>query len=107
MIRRRNESSEASRPKQKLGDIRIGISGWRYKPWRGIFYPKGLTQKRELAFAAENFRSVEINGTFYSLQIPSSFERWAAETPDDFVFAVSIKVGEGDAVSFGKDACAR
>ena len=72
----------------KLGDIRIGISGWRYKPWRGVFYPKGLAQKRELAFAAENFRSIEINGTFYSLQIPSSFERWAAETPDDFVFAV-------------------
>jgi uncharacterized protein YecE (DUF72 family) len=72
----------------KLGDIRIGISGWRYKPWRGVFYPKGLTQKRELAFAAEQFRSIEINGTFYSLQIPSSFERWAAETPDDFVFAV-------------------
>jgi uncharacterized protein YecE (DUF72 family) len=72
----------------KLGDIRIGISGWRYKPWRGVFYPKDLTQKRELAFAAENFRSVEINGTFYSLQIPTSFERWAAETPPDFVFAV-------------------
>ncbi len=72
----------------KLGDIHIGISGWRYKPWRAVFYPKGLTQKRELAFAAENFRSIEINGTFYSLQIPSSFERWAAETPDDFVFAV-------------------
>jgi uncharacterized protein YecE (DUF72 family) len=72
----------------KLGDIRIGISGWRYKPWRRVFYPKGLAQKRELAFAAEHFRSIEINGTFYSLQIPSSFERWAAETPDDFVFAV-------------------
>jgi len=72
----------------KLGDIRIGISGWRYKPWRGVFYPKGLAQKRELAFAAETFRSIEINGTFYSLQIPSSFERWAAETPGDFVFAV-------------------
>jgi uncharacterized protein YecE (DUF72 family) len=72
----------------KLGDIRIGISGWRYKPWRGVFYPKGLAQKRELAFAAEHFRSIEINGTFYSLQIPSSFERWAAETPANFVFAV-------------------
>jgi uncharacterized protein YecE (DUF72 family) len=72
----------------RLGDIRIGISGWRYKPWRGVFYPKGLPQKRELAFASEHFRSIEINGTFYSLQIPSSFERWAAETPDDFVFAV-------------------
>jgi uncharacterized protein YecE (DUF72 family) len=75
-------------PSPKLGDIRISISGWRYKPWRGVFYPKGLAQKRELTFAAETFRSIEINGTFYSLQIPSSFERWAAETPDDFVFAV-------------------
>jgi uncharacterized protein YecE (DUF72 family) len=72
----------------KLGDIRIGISGWRYKPWRGVFYPKDLAQKRELAFAAESFRSIEINGTFYSLQTPPSFERWAAETPPDFVFAV-------------------
>jgi uncharacterized protein YecE (DUF72 family) len=72
----------------KIGDIRIGISGWRYKPWRGVFYPKGLPQKRELPFAAEHFRSIEINGTFYSLQIPSSFEHWAAETPNDFVFAV-------------------
>jgi uncharacterized protein YecE (DUF72 family) len=72
----------------KLGDIRIGISGWRYKAWRGVFYPKDLAQKRELAFAAENFRSIEINGTFYSLQTPTSFERWAGETPSDFVFAV-------------------
>jgi uncharacterized protein YecE (DUF72 family) len=72
----------------RIGDIRIGISGWRYKPWRGVFYPKGLPQKRELPFAAEHFRSIEINGTFYSLQIPSSFEHWAAETPNDFVFAV-------------------
>jgi uncharacterized protein YecE (DUF72 family) len=73
---------------RKPGDIRIGICGWRYKPWRGVFYPKGLPQKRELAYAAETFRSIEINGTFYSLQTPASFERWAAETPDDFVFAV-------------------
>src|ERR1700732_3864275 len=73
---------------RKPGDIRIGISGWRYKPWRGVFYPKGLPQNRELAYAAETFRSIEINGTFYSLQTPASFERWAAETPDDFVFAV-------------------
>jgi uncharacterized protein YecE (DUF72 family) len=72
----------------KPGDIRIGISGWRYKPWRGVFYPKGLPQTRELAYASETFRSIEINGTFYSLQTPASFERWAAETPEDFVFAV-------------------
>jgi uncharacterized protein YecE (DUF72 family) len=72
----------------KAGEVRIGISGWRYKPWRGVFYPKGLPQKRELAYASETFRSIEINGTFYSLQTPKNFERWAAETPDDFIFAV-------------------
>jgi uncharacterized protein YecE (DUF72 family) len=72
----------------KPGNIRIGISGWRYKPWRGLFYSKDLPQKRELAYASEIFRSIEINGTFYSLQTPASFERWAAETPDDFVFSV-------------------
>jgi uncharacterized protein YecE (DUF72 family) len=72
----------------KPGDIRIGTSGWRYKPWRGVFYPQGLAQKRELAYASETFRSIEINGTFYSLQTPTSFERWASGTPDDFLFAV-------------------
>ena len=70
------------------GEIRIGISGWQYKPWRGVFYPKGLKQKRELEFASRAFPSIEINGTFYSLKRPENFERWAAETPDDFVFAV-------------------
>ena len=70
------------------GDIRIGISGWRYKGWRGVFYPKDLPQKRELEYASRVFRSIEINGTFYSLQRPEFFQRWAAETPDDFVFAV-------------------
>jgi uncharacterized protein YecE (DUF72 family) len=70
------------------GDIRIGISGWRYKPWRGAFYPEGLRQKDELAFAAKTFRTLEINGTFYGLQRPRSFATWAAETPDDFVFSV-------------------
>ncbi|MCT7376401.1 DUF72 domain-containing protein [Chelativorans salis] len=72
----------------KAGTVRIGISGWTYPPWRGVFYPQGLPQKRELAYAAEHFRSVEINGTFYSLQRPGSFARWSEETPDDFVFAI-------------------
>ncbi|HEV2674288.1 MAG TPA: DUF72 domain-containing protein [Aliidongia sp.] len=72
----------------KRGDIRIGISGWRYAPWRGVFYPKGLRQKDELAYASRHFRSIEINGTFYGPQRPSVFTRWVAETPDDFVFAV-------------------
>ena len=70
------------------GDIRIGISGWRYKGWRGVFYPKGMPQRREMEYAASKFRSVEINGTFYSLQRPESFAAWAEATPDDFVFAI-------------------
>ena len=75
-------------PRQSLGDIRIGISGWRYRPWRGIYYPPKLPQRRELEFAAQDFNSVEINGTFYSMQRPESLRRWHAETPDDFVFAI-------------------
>jgi uncharacterized protein YecE (DUF72 family) len=71
-----------------VGTVRIGISGWRYPPWRGVFYPAKLPQKSELAYAAAIFRSIEINRTFYSLQRPEYFEAWAAETPDDFVFSV-------------------
>jgi uncharacterized protein YecE (DUF72 family) len=67
---------------------RIGISGWRYRGWRGSFYPKGLAQRRELEFAARHFPTLEINGTFYSLQRPEFFRRWYAETPEGFVFAV-------------------
>lgn len=70
------------------GTVRIGISGWRYKGWRGVFYPRDLPQKRELAYAADIFPSIEINGTFYSLQRPESFARWASQTPEDFEFAV-------------------
>jgi uncharacterized protein YecE (DUF72 family) len=70
------------------GEIRIGISGWRYKGWRGKFYPEKLRQKDELRYAAEKFSTIEINGTFYSLQLADSFRRWAAETPEEFVFAV-------------------
>lgn len=68
--------------------MRVGISGWRYPPWRGVFYPPGLPQRRELEHASRVLRSIEINGTFYSLQRPSSYERWAAETPADFIFSV-------------------
>jgi uncharacterized protein YecE (DUF72 family) len=71
-----------------MAEVRIGISGWRYAPWRGKFYPKGLVQKGELAYAASKFSSVEINGTFYSLQRPESFAAWHDCTPEDFVFAV-------------------
>jgi uncharacterized protein YecE (DUF72 family) len=69
-------------------DLRIGISGWRYAGWRGKFYPKDLPQHRELEFAGKTFNSVEINGSFYSLQLPSSYERWREATPPRFVFAV-------------------
>ncbi len=71
------------------GRIRIGISGWRYPPWRrGAFYPQGLPQRRELAYAAGLFATIEINGTFYSLQRPERFAEWHAATPRGFVFAV-------------------
>ena len=68
--------------------IHVGISGWRYAPWRGDFYPKGLPQRRELEYAAQQLTSIEINGSFYSLQRPSSYAKWRSEVPDDFVFAV-------------------
>jgi uncharacterized protein YecE (DUF72 family) len=71
-----------------MATIRIGISGWRYAPWRGTFYPGDLAQKNELTYAASKFPSIEINGSFYSLQHPSSYKRWYAQTPDNFVFAV-------------------
>jgi uncharacterized protein YecE (DUF72 family) len=70
------------------GPIHIGISGWRYGGWRGRFYPKGLPQARELAYAAAQFDTIELNGSFYSLQRPESYRRWHAETPPGFVFAV-------------------
>ena len=68
--------------------IRVGISGWRYEPWRGVFYPEGLAQRRELEFCGAHFPTVEINGSFYSLQRPEYYEAWYRETPPGFVFAV-------------------
>lgn len=72
----------------EVGVIRVGISGWTYSPWRGHFYPKGLRQSEELAYAASRFSSLEINGTFYGLQKPRVFEGWASQVPAGFVFAV-------------------
>ncbi len=72
----------------KAGIVRVGISGWTYKPWRGVFFPAKLPQKQELEYAASTFRTIEINGTFYSLQRPSSYQSWAEHTPEDFVFSV-------------------
>ena len=68
--------------------IRIGISGWRYPPWRGTFYPKDLPQRSELEFASRALPTIELNGSFYSLQAPRSWQAWNDATPDDFVFSV-------------------
>ena len=69
--------------------IRVGIGGWTFEEWRGgVFYPKGLPQTRELSHASRQVTTIEINGTFYSTQKPESFRRWAADTPEDFVFSV-------------------
>lgn len=70
------------------GEIRAGIGGWTFEPWRGVFYPKGHAQARELQFASRALTSIEINGTYYSTQKPTSFRKWADDTPDDFVFSV-------------------
>jgi uncharacterized protein YecE (DUF72 family) len=71
-----------------MSSIRIGISGWRYEPWRKVFYPGDLAQHRELEFASRAFPTIEINGSFYSLQLPSSYRAWREATPDRFVFSV-------------------
>jgi uncharacterized protein YecE (DUF72 family) len=71
-----------------MATVRVGISGWVYPPWRGVFYPKGVKQKEELSYAAKQLRIIEINGTFYSLQKPPSFTKWHDATPEDFTFSV-------------------
>ena len=68
--------------------VRVGISGWSYKPWRKVFYPPGLRVKDELTFASRAFDSIELNASFYSLQRPESYRSWRDATPEDFVFAV-------------------
>jgi uncharacterized protein YecE (DUF72 family) len=75
-------------PHDPNAQIRIGVGGWTYKPWRGIFYPEGLTQKRELEYMSRKLTSIEINGTYYRSQTPQSFAKWHDETPAGFVFAV-------------------
>ena len=70
------------------GRIFVGVGGWSFAPWRGLFYPPGLAQRRELAFMAGKLSAVEINSTFYGMQKPATYQRWHDETPDDFVFAV-------------------
>lgn len=71
-----------------MSEIRIGISGWRYAPWRGVFYPEDLRQADELQFASRALPTIEINGTFYAQQRPASYAKWHDATPEDFVFSV-------------------
>jgi len=73
---------------REAGVIRVGISGWRYPPWRGTFYPRDLPQRRELEYASRHVATIEVNGSFYSLQRPEFYARWRDETPADFVFSV-------------------
>jgi uncharacterized protein YecE (DUF72 family) len=72
----------------KAGQIYIGVGGWTFAPWRGVFYPEKLTQAKELEYAALKLTSIEINGTYYGSQKPESFRKWAREVPDGFVFSV-------------------
>jgi uncharacterized protein YecE (DUF72 family) len=71
-----------------MARVYVGISGWRYPPWRGVFYPVGLTQSRELSFASRQMSTIEVNGSFYSLIHPESYQAWYDETPEGFVFSV-------------------
>ena len=73
---------------RKAGKIFVGIGGWNFAPWRGTFYPKGVTQAKELHYASRELTSIEINSTFYGLQKPATFQKWHDETPDGFVFSV-------------------
>ena len=70
------------------GAIKVGIGGWTFEPWRGVFYPDGLAHAKELDYASRQLSAIEINGTYYSRQKPESFAKWAASTPDDFIFTV-------------------
>jgi len=70
------------------GQVRVGIGGWTFEPWRGTFYPKGLPHAKELAYASERLTSIEINGTFYRTQAPATYRKWASEVPDGFVFSL-------------------
>jgi uncharacterized protein YecE (DUF72 family) len=70
------------------GTVRVGIGGWTFAPWRKSFYPKHLSQKRELEYASRQLTSIEINGTYYRTQKPESFARWYEETPENFVFTL-------------------
>jgi uncharacterized protein YecE (DUF72 family) len=74
-------------PPKPVDGIRVGVGGWTYAPWRDNFYPKGLVQRRELEFASRQLTAIEVNGTYYGTQKPTTYAKWAAETPEGFVFS--------------------
>jgi uncharacterized protein YecE (DUF72 family) len=80
--------SPAKAPQRKAGHLYIGVGGWTFAPWRGVFYPDKWPQAKELEYAASKLTSIEINGTYYGSQKPASFRKWAREVPDGFVFSV-------------------
>ena len=99
----------ARKAKDRSGSIFVGVGGWSFAPWRGVFYPPGLPQARELAYMSNELNSLEINSTFYGLQKPATFQRWHDEVPDGFVFAVKAPmfvVGRRDLATAG-DGIAR
>jgi uncharacterized protein YecE (DUF72 family) len=81
-------TKSSHRGSKSAGNIYIGVGGWTFAPWRGVFYPEKLTQAKELEYAASKLTSIEINGTYYGSQKPESFRKWAREVPDGFVFSV-------------------
>ena len=81
-------SQSERRSRHVAGNIRIGVGGWTFEPWRGVFYPKDVKQKDELAYASRHLTAIEINGTYYSTFKPDSWKKWRDETPEGFVFAV-------------------
>jgi uncharacterized protein YecE (DUF72 family) len=84
----RHGSNAMSKPEQVAKHIHVGIGGWTFAPWRGVFYPDGLPHAKELAYAASRLTSIEINGTFYRTQTPATFRKWASDVPDGFIFSV-------------------
>jgi uncharacterized protein YecE (DUF72 family) len=82
------KSGVAKSAQGKAGRIYVGIGGWNFEPWRGVFYPKGLPHSKELEYAASHLTSIEINATFYRSQTPATFRKWAATVPEGFVFSV-------------------
>jgi uncharacterized protein YecE (DUF72 family) len=71
-----------------VATIRVGVGGWTYEPWRGVFFPKGLPQKEELSYMSQRLTSIEVNGTYYRAQSPATYQKWYDETPDGFVFSL-------------------